>query len=173
MLTFCSTTSLLPQLTSTDVALRMDYYNFMIDLRNEVRDYLESIEIQMKSIVQQLQYFGRYRIANERRLQFQQTYDRLSLAFDRGFEAVDRMFVMKGAQLTDTNAPTAQKQFLVKTAMQDARAAVDHVIRRSEIRRLNLIRRAIGARSSAAYIGATQGHSPNFPRAHSTTICQH
>jgi hypothetical protein len=115
--------------TTSSVAQKLGFFDFMTALRNKANDFLNTIERQRKAEIQRLRYRHHFGEAQEKGLDLQEEYRHLSNELDDRFEIIDRMIVLGGDHVDKVGAPLRTKEALVTAARERAQALIGNYIK--------------------------------------------
>jgi hypothetical protein len=121
------------QVTTTDIAVKMNFFESMIALRNKAADHLRSIETQIKDYIHQLKITGHHNMAQTKQDELKAIYNILQDKLDSRLEDINRILVLVGQRLDDDNAPLEQREQLISFLKDKMAYEVNQLIRTTEL----------------------------------------
>jgi hypothetical protein len=115
--------------TTTAVASRLGFYDYINKLRSESQNFLNEIERDRKAEIQHLVNLHQFGNAEEKTIDLREEYDHLVNELDGRFSAIDNEIVLGGEHMDRVNAPIHLKEALVNQARRQAELTIGHYVR--------------------------------------------
>lgn len=132
-LIFFSVVAAQAQTTTTDVALKMGYYDYVRHLRNTSTDHLRALESRLKNRTNILRSTNHAGMADERDREYHGTLNALQNKFDAAFEAIDQDLIFYGDTLDADIAPVGEKEEFIQNRKNAITDAINHIIDQSPL----------------------------------------